>query len=158
MMRSAPPPRHHRGRLPCAWPQVWLAAESGRAAQLAVLCSQPGVATDSPNRLGNTPLHVACQNAHASAVAALLRAGSDPTVRNKKGRTVLDQAVTADGAASFHPAGPDAAAAATVAALISGGVPANPVPWPDTDAGPPTALRECLAAAIAAFTAALQLP
>eukprot|EP01047_Picozoa_sp_COSAG01_P005760 COSAG01_NODE_200_length_22187_cov_59.140529_17_plen_68_part_00 len=39
---------------------------------------------------GDSPLHIAIEQKHAGEISLLLRSGADPTMRNSKGRSPLD--------------------------------------------------------------------
>ena len=43
-----------------------------------------------PGPTGDSPLHLAIETKQAGVISLLLRAGADPTMRNKNGRSPLD--------------------------------------------------------------------
>ena len=42
------------------------------------------------SHIGDSPLHLAIETKQAGVISLLLRAGADPTMRNKNGRSPLD--------------------------------------------------------------------
>ncbi|PSC68913.1 CMV 1a interacting 1 [Micractinium conductrix] len=59
---------------------------------LVPLLLQKGASVNDTDGYGQTPLHDAAFHGHEDAVAALLAAGANPNIRNKKGFTALDRA------------------------------------------------------------------
>ena len=54
-----------------------------------------GARSDARNALGNTPMMLAARDGWADAVKALLAAGADPSLRNKKRERAVDIALSA---------------------------------------------------------------
>ena len=59
---------------------------------LVPLLLEHGAAVNAKDGYGQTALHDAAFHGHADAVAALLHAGADASIRNKRGLTALDRA------------------------------------------------------------------
>ncbi|KAI6223001.1 Ankyrin [Aphelenchoides fujianensis] len=57
---------------------------------LQLLCAQPGIRVDLPDREGNTPLHLAVEDLHESAAIFLARHGADVNRQNKAEKSPLD--------------------------------------------------------------------
>lgn len=83
-------------KYPASWPDGasgLVHAASGRdlrAVRIA-LANNPAIDEPSPDD-GFTPLAIAAWNGDAQIVMELLRAGADPSIKDKKGKTPLDQA------------------------------------------------------------------
>jgi len=60
------------------------------AAIVEALLAAPGIQIDLPDRNGDTPLHLATRKRNKLAVAALLAAGADITIKNRNLETALD--------------------------------------------------------------------
>lgn len=71
---------------------VSVSSTQRRATALWDLLVERGCDLNAQDNEGDTPLHVAACHWNASCVKYLLKKGADPTLRDGKGETVLDQA------------------------------------------------------------------
>ncbi|KAH7698292.1 Ankyrin repeat, partial [Aphelenchoides avenae] len=66
------------------------AAGQGHLDVVNFLAHQAGVRIDIPDREGNTPLHLACEDNQDSVAILLVQRGANPKRENKEEKTPLD--------------------------------------------------------------------
>ncbi|HBL98297.1 TPA: hypothetical protein DDZ86_01490 [Candidatus Dependentiae bacterium] len=69
-----------------------VASTEGNGAYMLSDLIKAGIKLNAQNRLGDTALHLACEKNYGITAKALTKAGANPTIKNRSGKTALDTA------------------------------------------------------------------